>query len=260
MTGGVIRIAAVGDIHVGEDLRGKLRTHFAHLDADADLLVLAGDLTRCGTVDEIRMLTDELRDVTVPIVAVLGNHDLHADQPAAVVDELAAHGVTVLEGSATTIDVHGTTIAVAGTIGFGGGFPGGTASEFGEPLMKAFVQRTKQLAAGLDHALATVDADLTVVVTHYAPIEATLGDEPREIYPFLGSYLFGEVADRHEVDLLLHGHAHRGAEHGFTSGGARVRNVAQPVIEAAYRVVELAPPAPRPPVVAATTNGTVRSR
>lgn len=248
-----VRVAAVGDIHMGDDLRGKLRDRFRRVNDDADLLVLAGDLTRCGTVHEVRLLTDELDEVRIPIVAVLGNHDLHSDAVDAVMAQLADRGVVVLEGTAATFDVGGTSVGVAGTIGFGGGFPGGTASEFGEPLMKEFVRRAKRLAADLDHALGGLDTDLVIAVTHYAPIEATLGDEPREIYAFLGSYLFGEVADRHDVDLLLHGHAHRGAEHGFTSGGVRVRNVAQPVIEAAYRVYELTPGEPTGPT-------TVRAR
>lgn len=239
-----VRVAAVGDLHMGEDLAGKLRGHFAHLDDDADLLVLAGDLTRCGTVDEARLLCDELADVHVPIFAVLGNHDLHADDAAAVILLLQARGVQVLEGAATTVTVRGTRVAVAGTVGFGHGFLGGAAAEFGEQVMKDFVGRAKLLAAGLDHALAAVRADLTVVVTHYSPIEETLGAEPREIYPFLGSYLLAEVADRHDVDLYLHGHAHRGAEFGTTPGGVAVRNVAQPVIECAYRVYELDPDAP----------------
>ncbi len=180
----------------------------------------------------------------VPVIAVLGNHDLHDDEPERVRACLEKAGITVLEGEATVLDVRGTSLAIAGTIGFGHGFLGGSASEFGEPLMKAFVRRAKELAASLDGALRSADAaraDVRVVLTHYAPVEDTLGDEPREIFPFLGSYLLGEVADEHLVDLYLHGHAHRGAEHGTTPGGVPVRNVAPPVIEAAYRVYELAP-------------------
>jgi Icc-related predicted phosphoesterase len=105
--------------------------------------------------------------------------------------------------------------------------------------MKLFVRQAKSCAAALDHALRSVCADVRIALTHYAPVEETLGEEPREIFPFLGSYLLGEVADEHDVDLYLHGHAHRGAEYGTTPGGVPVRNVAQPVLEAAYRVYEV---------------------
>jgi Icc-related predicted phosphoesterase len=71
---------------------------------------------------------------------------------------------------------------------------------------------------------------------HYAPIRETLQGEPPEIFPFLGSYLLAEAVDRSGADLVIHGHAHRGTEHGVTPGGVNVRNVAQTVIRQAYAV------------------------
>ena len=50
-----------------------------------------------------------------------------------------------------------------------------------------------------------------------------------------------EAIDASGADLVVHGHAHRGSERGLTRGGVRVRNVAQPVIRAAYRVYEVHP-------------------
>ena len=35
---------------------------------------------------------------------------------------------------------------------------------------------------------------------------------------------------------MVHGHAHRGIEHGLTPGGVHVRNVAQTVIRQGYAV------------------------
>jgi Icc-related predicted phosphoesterase len=37
----------------------------------------------------------------------------------------------------------------------------------------------------------------------------------------------------------VHGHAHSGTERGMTSGGVRVRNVAQPLIGRAYALFDL---------------------
>ena len=71
---------------------------------------------------------------------------------------------------------------------------------------------------------------------HYAPVRETLQGEPPEIFPFLGSYLLAEAVDRAGADLVFHGHAHRGFEHGVTPGGVGVRNVAQTVIRQAYAV------------------------
>jgi Icc-related predicted phosphoesterase len=240
-----MRIAATADVHVGPDSRGRLRPQLTHVDELADVLVIAGDLTKCGTADEARVLADELAEVTVPRVAVLGNHDHHADAATEIVAVLESAGVTVLDGSTTVVEIDGRTLGVAGAKGFGGGFPGAMASEFGEPEMKAFVRHTRTISDRLGDALDSLDTDVRIAVMHYAPVEDTLHGERLEIYPFLGSYLLGEAVDRAGADLVVHGHAHNGTEHGVTPGGVPVRNVAQPVLDAAYRVFELDPVAAR---------------
>jgi Icc-related predicted phosphoesterase len=193
----------------------------------------------------------------VPVVAVLGNHDLHSDQSGQVVDVLKAGGVGVLEGQYVELDFGGSTLGVAGVIGFGGGFAGGHASEFGEPEMKAFVHRTVASAARLETALSSLNTDVRVALMHYSPVAETLGREPIEIYPFLGSYLLAEAVDRAGADLVLHGHAHRGSEQGLTPGGITVRNVAQPVLGAPFRVFELEP-RPRQLTVARAADRSAR--
>jgi Icc-related predicted phosphoesterase len=232
----VIRIAAVGDVHVGTDSAGTLRPHLEHLSERADVLLLAGDLTRVGRPEEARVLAGELADVTIPTIAVLGNHDFESGRASEVREELERANVRVLEGESEVVAVNGSTIGVAGVKGFGGGFVGACGSDFGEPEMKAFIGHTKAVAEALESALSDVTADLVVALMHYAPVEETLQGERLEIYPFLGSYLLAEAADRTGADLVLHGHAHHGQERGVTAGGIRVRNVAQPVIQQAYRV------------------------
>jgi Icc-related predicted phosphoesterase len=235
----VIRIAAFGDCHVGADTGGRLRAHLAPVNDHADVLLIAGDLTKCGTKDEARLLTEELRDLTLPIYAVLGNHDYHADEVDGVERTLTDAGIRVLDGDAATFELADVSVGIAGTKGFGGGFAGASGSEFGEPEMKAFMAHTKHIAAGLQDALMSLTTDYRVALLHYAPIDTTLEGERLEIYPFLGSYLLAEAIDVAGADLVLHGHAHGGIERGCTPGGVQVRNVAQPVIGAAYKVFTL---------------------
>jgi len=236
----VIRIAAVGDLHYGEGSQGILKPGLEHLPDRADLLLLAGDLTRWGKPEEVQVLADELRGVQIPMIAVLGNHDYHCGREAEVRRVLEAAGVRVLEGEGTTVDVDGVRVAIAGTKGFGGGFRGAHGSDFGEPEMKAFVGHTKMLSDRLEKALLGLNAaDLRIALLHYSPIEGTLEGERLEIYPFLGSYLMAEAVDNAGADLVLHGHAHHGSEKGRTPAGIPVRNVAQPLIRHAYNVYTL---------------------
>jgi Icc-related predicted phosphoesterase len=232
----MIRLAAVGDLHFGDDSAGTWAPYLAHLGEAADALLLAGDLTRVGRADEAAVLAAELLDVHVPVVAVLGNHDYHSDEAKAVVDLLDAAGVIVLDGSSTVLEVGGTSVGIAGTKGFGGGFAGANASAFGEPEMKAFVEYSSALADGLSTALQGLDTDWRIALLHYAPVKDTVQGERPEIFPFLGSYLLAEAVDAVGADLVVHGHAHHGREKGVTPAGIHVRNVAQPVLRRSYAV------------------------
>lgn len=235
----MIRIAAVGDVHLDEDVVGRYRSALDQLPDVADVLLLAGDLTRHGTESQARCVATEFGGLSVPVIAVLGNHDHHSDQVPQVTRVLTDAGITVLEGEGTVIDCAGRRLGVAGAKGFGGGFAGACASNFGEPEMKAFVGTTVQIADRLGAALRDLDCDVRVALTHYAPVPDTLVGEPLEIYPFLGSYLLGQAIDSAPTALALHGHAHAGTERGLTPGGVRVRNVAHPVIKQAYSVYHL---------------------
>ncbi|MDX2597599.1 metallophosphoesterase [Streptomyces sp. WI03-4A] len=239
----MIRVAAVGDIHMAPESEGTLRPAFETLPGCADVLLLAGDLTRHGTPEEARVVAREIKDLPVPVVAVLGNHDHHDERPDEVTGILQEAGARVLEGqSAVVTTAGGARIGVAGTKGFGGGFVGRCAGEFGEPLMKEFVRYSRRCADGLLAALKELDEQdcgVRIALTHFSPVPDTLAGEPPEIYPFLGSYLLAEAIDTAGADLAVHGHAHAGTEHGMTSGGVRVRNVAQPVIGQAFHVYHL---------------------
>ncbi|QLJ03227.1 metallophosphoesterase [Streptomyces sp. NEAU-sy36] len=238
----MIRVAAVGDIHMGPESQGTLRPSFETLPDRADVLLLAGDLTRHGTPEEAAVVAREIENLGVPVVAVLGNHDHHDERPEEVTAILREAGAHVLEGQAAVVSAGDARIGVAGTKGFGGGFVGRCAGEFGEPLMKEFVRYTRRCADGLHGALKDLDqwgCDVRIALTHFSPVPDTLAGEPPEIYPFLGSYLLAEAIDTAGADLAVHGHAHAGTEHGMTSGGVRVRNVAQPVIGQAFHVYNL---------------------
>ncbi|WP_211264007.1 metallophosphoesterase family protein [Streptosporangium amethystogenes] len=231
-----LRIAAVGDVHLDESLRGDYRRRLDGIEDRADVLLLAGDLTRHGTMEEGEVVADEFRDLPIPVVAVLGNHDYHSDRPAEIAALLRGSGIEVLHDDATVIDIDGVRLGVAGGKGFGGGYAGKCASDFGEPEIKAFVGHTKRIADRWRVALKELEADYRVVLSHYSPVKDTLDGEPLEIYPFLGSYLLAEAVDAEGADLIIHGHAHAGTEKGVTPGGIRVRNVALPVLGRAYGV------------------------
>jgi Icc-related predicted phosphoesterase len=235
-----IRVAAAADLHVDRGNASDWRHALEPVSDDADVLLLAGDLTQTGVADEAKALADALSSVSIPVFAVLGNHDLHMNAAAELRRILERAGVCLLEGEAAMLHVGGRTLGIAGTTGFGGGFPGAEASDFGETEMKRFVARTRDMSDRLQGALESLDANVRIALLHYAPVADTLVGERLEIYPFLGSHWLGRAVDATGADLVIHGHAHLGCEAGKTPAGVAVRNVAQPVIRAPYRVFRFA--------------------
>jgi Icc-related predicted phosphoesterase len=220
-----IRIAAAGDIHASEATRAETAEALSEVAERADLVLLAGDLTQHGQVDEAGVVADACRGLAVPVVAVLGNHDYHSDRQADITTVLADAGVIVLERSWTILEVAGVTVGVAGVKGFVGGF-GRQWANFGEPLFRQAYAETTADVEALDDALqAIAGAAVRVALLHYAPTAETLQGEPKELWLVLGAERLATPIAEHRPDLVLHGHAHAGSPNGAIDG-VPVRNVA----------------------------------
>jgi Icc-related predicted phosphoesterase len=217
-----MRIAALADLHFTPQSYDRIREPMGHLRDEADVLVLAGDLTNYGKPQEMESLLNALMRVRIPIVAIIGNHDCESGQETELIRMMTQEGIKVLDG--TAYEREG--VGFAGTKGFLGGFGRGVLTSFGEKEVKAFVQAAIDEAIKLERALMQVRTPKTVVVVHYAPIAATVQGEIPEIFPYLGTSRLGEVIDRHGADLVFHGHAHHGQPDGKTTAGVPVHNVA----------------------------------
>lgn len=240
--GSVVRVAAVGDLHCHKSSQGQFQGLFAAAAAQADILVLCGDLTDYGLPEEAEILIKEMSvGAKLPTVAVLGNHDFESGRQAEVKQMLMDAGVVMLDGDA--VEVRG--VGFAGTKGFAGGFGRGTLGAWGEPSIKAFVQEAVDEAMKLEAALARLRTDRRVAVLHYAPIRATVENEPAEIFPFLGCSRLEDPLNRYPVTAVVHGHAHNGAPEGRTSGGTPVYNVSLPLLRKTspdlphFRIIEV---------------------
>jgi Icc-related predicted phosphoesterase len=234
-----IRVAAAGDIHCDDANRAELQRAFGTVDGDVDLVLLAGDLTTYGELEQALLLAEICRPLQGPIYAVLGNHDWHCNQAGEIVSVLDDAGVHVLERSWAVERADGASVGIVGTKGFVGGFPDSQLPDFGEPVLRQVYAETtaevEALAAGLE---AIADCDYRVVLLHYSPTMTTLEGEPRGIWPFLGTDRLAPPIAEHRPDVVLHGHTHAGAFEGFV-GDVPVFNVAVPVLGHDFFVFEL---------------------
>jgi Icc-related predicted phosphoesterase len=226
-----ITLAAIGDLHVTEDSAHLYRDMFAEISEKADVVALCGDLTNFGRLAEAEILAEDLQSCTVPIVAVLGNHDHESGDGEEVARILQQAGAKMLGEQAVVIE----DVGFAGAKGFIGGFGRGELGSFGEQAIKTFVAEAQEEARILENALRSLRTDRAVAVLHYAPIAETVAGEPLEIYPFLGSSRLADAVDRFDnVKAVVHGHAHRGAYSGRTPRGVPVFNCAKYVVEAKF--------------------------
>jgi uncharacterized protein len=215
----LIRVAAAGDIHCAEEERARLKRAFADADAQADLILLAGDLTTYGEPEQATVLADVSREIETPIFAVLGNHDWHADRRDEVVEALQDGGIRVLERDAATVDINGTTVGIVGTKGFIGGFPDAHLPDFGEPILRRAYAETSAEVEAIDRGLrAVAGADLRLALLHYSPTTTTLEGERQTIWAFLGSDRMARPISAHRPDAVFHGHGHAGTFSGSIDG------------------------------------------
>jgi Icc-related predicted phosphoesterase len=234
-----IRVAAAGDIHCAEPLRERITRAFTALRGQADVVLLAGDLTTHGDPAEAAVLADACRSLELPVYAVLGNHDFHLNRCDELIAVLEDAGITVLQRAFAVHEVGGVELGIVGGKGFVGGFPGAELPDFGEPLLREVYAETTREVEALEAGLEEISGcHRRVVLLHYSPIPETLVGEPETIWAFLGSSRLAQPIGAHRPDLVLHGHAHRGSKAGEL-GPVPVRNVAVHVLGKDFEIFEL---------------------
>ncbi|MDX6370308.1 MAG: hypothetical protein QOG93_1810 [Gaiellaceae bacterium] len=235
----MVKIAAAGDIHASETTRERIVSAFADIQQEAELVLLAGDLTTHGEPEQAEVLADAVRDSRVPIAAVLGNHDLHAGNGDRITEILRAAGVHMLDRTATVFELAGDDVGVVGTKGFVGGFTGSQLPDFGEPLLRRVYAETSEEVDAIRRGLAEVaHCRIRIVLLHYAPTSDTLLGEPEGIWTYLGSDRLAAPIAEYRPDVVLHGHAHSGSFEGAI-GEVPVYNVAVHVTGRDFYVFEL---------------------
>ena len=137
-----MRIAATADLHFSSQRYPQFHEQLGQVRDEADVLVIAGDLTNYGQIVEMEELLNQLVRVRIPTIAVLGNHDYESGDQASLMKMMTDAGIKVLDGTAYERD----GVGFAGAKGFPGGFGRGMLTAFGEP-------GSKSLCAGRDRRI-----------------------------------------------------------------------------------------------------------
>jgi uncharacterized protein len=241
-----IRVAAAGDVHCDDETRAELELAFRRVEDGVDAILLAGDLTTYGELEQAELLAEICRPAKAPVYAVLGNHDWHCNQVAEIVAVLVEAGVQMVDRGWRVQEIDAARVGIAGAKGFVGGFPDSQLPDFGEPLLRKVYAETSAEVEALTFGLEAIeDCDYRIALLHYSPTATTLEGEPRGIWPFLGTDRLAAPILEHRPNVVLHGHAHVGAFEGAV-GDVPVYNVAVPVLGHDFFVFELGDSGVRP--------------
>lgn len=221
-----VRIAAIGDLHIRTTIDSTYVRQLVGIEERADLLIVPGDITNGGRIQEVELAAELFQRIHIPIVGVMGNHDRRTMRRRYFLSILEQAGVRMLDGGVW--EYRG--IGIAGVSGSGGGFwPDEPADPVSNRAWQALSVRARREAVRLDEALSLLETRRRIALLHFAPTISTLVGEPPLKYWLLGNSALGHVVEKHQVDLVLHGHAHIGTPFGFTPGGVPVFNVAAAV-------------------------------
>ena len=180
-----MKIISFGDVHMAT-------RNLARMDAvmrDTDLVILSGDLTNFGGVDDARAVIDEVRRFCPAVLAVPGNLDRHEVFPFLEQQDIALHG-------------KGVTREGIGIFGCGGSnlTPFGTPSEFSED----------EIYAALHSGYQRVRDQHPLLMICHTPPHGTRCDR------IVGGKAVGSTAARRFIeeikpDVCISGHIHESA-------------------------------------------------
>ena len=216
-------IAAVSDVHSPiyyEDFVKALED----MHVKPDLFLLAGDMVERGSIEEelkeYRKVYNALfGKVSCPIIACFGNTEF-TEYRERIKQEIKE--VRFLDDQSVQLTISGTPIDIFGTTG-----------SLDEPtrwqrlnipnIMKIYQSRYQLADTHFKRYLG-----YKILLTHYAPTYKTLEGENPRFYTNLGSRVWENILIQRKVNLVIHGHSHRGSKFAWVDS-VPVFNVAFPV-------------------------------
>ncbi|MGA6970726.1 MAG: metallophosphoesterase [Candidatus Binatus sp.] len=180
-----MKIISFGDVHMATRNLARM----GDVMRDCDLVILSGDLTNFGGVDDARKVLADVRRVCPAVLAVPGNLDQREVIPFLEEDGIALHG-------------KGRAVDGVGIFGCGGSniTPFGTPTELSEDEIYA------TLRAGYD---AVRDVRPLLMICHTPPFD-TKCDRIMSGKP-VGSTAARQFIEEVKPDVCISGHIHESA-------------------------------------------------
>ena len=220
----VVRICAVGDIHGTRYFRIFKSSLKAIVGFKPDVVVFAGDMVDEGKVDDLEYIVKEVMNKFpgVPIISVFGNeeyHELEADFVKRFPEIIWLNDTPAIK------EFNGVKVGFVGTRGALNKLTFWQRRH--KPELELVYKERPKIIKSLILELRKY-VDIVILVSHYAPVFATVKGEPEKVYPYMGSYDMERVVREVKPDVVIHAHAHNSRVLEAVIDGVKVYNVSLP--------------------------------
>ncbi len=219
-----IRLLAFGDVH-GAQYLGLLRASLkSSISEEPHAILMAGDIIDRGDVSGMDLVLRELsaRFKEVPLVAVFGNDEYHEVEDLLVKNY---NHVIWLDDTVTVLEIGGVSVGIVGSRGSLDRLTYWQSKNM--PQLETIYRRRVAVLRKLLEDVSKL-ADITILLTHYAPTYQTIRGEPEKIYPFMACRRLEDVIREVRPDLAIHAHAHNATVTEAVIGLTKVYNVSLP--------------------------------
>ena len=211
-------VAATGDVH--HPTYTNLLKSSINSTGTPDLFLIAGDVLKPGDPsDYVEIISIIRKDISCPLVASFGNTEFQEDRPRI---RTGNPGVVFLDDEAVVLEISGLRVLVVGSTG---------SLERPTSWQKRNIPHITDIYRARIETIASLlrkEADLKILLTHYAPTYLTLEGETRSSYPWMGTRRFESVITEITPSVVVHAHAHRGTCRAMLEG-VPIINVSLPL-------------------------------
>ena len=188
-------IAATSDLHSPKYLTQFFASLNKIKEVEISLFLLAGDLSEKGEYRHFEPVYDSLRKYKT--VAVFGNEDFPDKREYY---KKFFKDIVWLEESSVMIEINGIKLGIIGSEGV-------LEKPTNWQKLHGINEETYEKRRNqIEKLLCETNADVKILLTHYASTFQTVVGERRSIYPNLGARILETT--QCPPDLAIHGHAH----------------------------------------------------
>lgn len=200
-------IAATSDLHLPNNYDEFMHA-LERMKKRPDVLLIAGDVVHQSDVKEYEKFYNLIfGKFSCPVFACFGNNEFGNFRDET---KIKYRDIKFLDDESGTATISGKTIGVFGTTGsLDAPTPWQTANI---PNIEHLYKRRIEMA---DSALKRMQADVKILLTHYAPTYKTLEGENSRFFTTLGSRAYENVINSRKPTLVIHGHSRKGLKQAW---------------------------------------------